>query len=97
MTSKIETIFEELKSKKPVIIFDYDNENEGDLIYPSELINSDILNFMLNNCKGVICQTLPEEIINKLEIPVFKKKAFYYFFTFYIFYINHNIKFFSIN
>ena len=28
---------------------------------------------MLNNCKGVICQTLTENVIDKLEIPTFKK------------------------
>lgn len=63
----------ELKNKKPIIIFDKNNENEGDLVFPSEIINIEILNFMLNNCKGVICQTLNENLIQKLEIPIFKK------------------------
>lgn len=30
---------------------------------------------MLNECKGVICQTLTLDIINKLEIPIFKKSG----------------------
>ena len=36
----------ELKNKKPIIIFDKDNENEGDLVFPSEIINIEILNFI---------------------------------------------------
>ena len=69
----IESAIEDLKNKKPIIIFDAENENEGDLVYPSEIITTDILTFMLNKCKGIICVTLEESIINKLEIPVFKK------------------------
>jgi 3,4-dihydroxy 2-butanone 4-phosphate synthase len=66
---------QELINGKPIIIFDKDNENEGDLIFPSEIINEDILIFMLNHCKGVICVTLEEKLIEKLQIPIFKKKG----------------------
>lgn len=76
MYSNIETAIQELKNKKPVIIFDKENENEGDLIFPSEIITEDILTFMLNNCKGVICLTLEKSVLNNFEIPVIKKRGF---------------------
>jgi 3,4-dihydroxy 2-butanone 4-phosphate synthase len=71
----INVAINELKNKRPIIIFDKENEKEGDLIFPSEIITTDILTFMLNKCKGVICVTLEETIINNLEIPLFTKKG----------------------
>ena len=71
----IDTAINELKNKNPVIIFDKENENEGDIVFPSEIITEDILTFMLNKCKGVICVTLEEEILNELKIPIIKKKG----------------------
>lgn len=73
MTTTYKDCILHLQKKNPIIIFDSENENEGDLIYPAEIINVEILNFMLNNCKGVICQTLKPDIIKKLEIPIFTK------------------------
>ena len=75
MLISVKSAIEEIKNKNPIIIFDKENENEGDLCIPSELIDIKTLNFMLNECKGVICQTLTSDIINKLEIPVFKKSG----------------------
>lgn len=75
MYCTIEEALTELANKQPVIIFDRDNENEGDLVVPSEIITTDVLTFMLNNCKGIICVTLEEKIINKLEIPLIAKKG----------------------
>lgn len=75
MQTTVESAINELQQKRPIIIFDKENENEGDLCIPAELINIETLNFMLNECKGVICQTLTKDIINKLEIPIFKKSG----------------------
>jgi 3,4-dihydroxy-2-butanone 4-phosphate synthase len=70
----IQDAIKELQNERPIIIFDKYTENEGDLCYPSEIINKEIIKFMMNECKGIICQTLPEEHIRKLEIPIFQKK-----------------------
>lgn len=75
MYCTIEDAIGELNNKRPVIIFDRDNENEGDLIFPSEIITTDILTFMLNNCKGVICVTLEKNVIDNLKIPLIEKKG----------------------
>lgn len=74
MSLNVQDAIMELKRKKPVIIFDLENENEGDLVYPSEILNETILTFMINNCKGIICSTISYENLKKLEIPVFSKK-----------------------
>jgi 3,4-dihydroxy-2-butanone 4-phosphate synthase len=71
----INTAINELKNKNPVIIFDKENENEGDIVFPSEIITEEMLTFMLNKCKGVICVTLEEKILNELSIPIIKKKG----------------------
>lgn len=73
MSISVKDAILELRNRRPIIIFDKNNENEGDIVFPSEIINIEILNFMLNNCKGVICQTLTGNIIERLEIPIFKK------------------------
>ena len=66
---------EHLKKGNPIIIFDENNELEGDMVIPADIITVDYLNFMLNECKGIICQTLPKTIIEKLKIPIFTKKG----------------------
>lgn len=64
-----------LQNGIPVIIFDSEGENEGDLTIPSELVSNDIIRTMMNDCRGIICQTLPESRIRELEIPIFQKKG----------------------
>lgn len=66
---------QDLQQGKPVIIFDSEGENEGDLTIPSELVTDDIIKVMMNDCRGIICQTLPESRIRDLEIPIFQKKG----------------------
>jgi len=65
-----------LRNKIPVIIYDKFNEQEGDLTIPSELIEPEILNTMLNHCKGVICQTLSKEVFERLELKMVKQHNF---------------------
>lgn len=69
----IEEAVKVLTEKKPVIIFDAENEYEGDVVFPSDIIDKDIIKFMMNHCKGVICQTLTEDVIKQKQIPIFKK------------------------
>lgn len=69
----VEEAVKVLQQQKPVIIFDAENENEGDVVFPSEIIDTEIIKFMMNKCKGVICQTLTENVINEKKIPIFQK------------------------
>lgn len=71
----IDTAIKELQHKKPVIIFDKNNENEGDLVFPSEIVTEVILTFMINYCKGVICVTLEKSVLDEFDIPVIEQRG----------------------
>ena len=64
-----------LKQGKPVIIFDAENEMEGDICYPSQMLTNDNVLFMSNECKGIICTTVSYDKVAKMEIPVLQKKG----------------------
>ncbi len=66
---RVETAIKELQSKKMIILIDHpDRENEGDLIYPAEIINSEKINFMIRNCSGIICLPLTSPQLKKLGL-----------------------------
>ena len=75
MYATITEAAELLRNSEGVIIFDAENEDEGDFVFPSETIDANIIRFMMNHCRGVICTTLPAETIQRLEIPVFQKRG----------------------
>ena len=55
----IKEAIEDLKNNKVIIVVDDENrENEGDFIYPAEIISPDIVNFKATNVRGLICVTL---------------------------------------
>ncbi len=64
-----------LKQGKPVIIFDAENEMEGDICYPSQMLTNDNVLFMSNECKGIICTTVSYDKVEKMDIPVLEKKG----------------------
>ena len=60
--SKIEDIIEDFRNGRMVIIVDdEDRENEGDLIFASEFVSADYINFMAKNGRGLICLTLTKK------------------------------------
>ena len=75
MITNVEKAISTIKSGKGIIIFDKLNENEGDLVFPSDLIKEENITFMINKCKGIICQTLEKNIIDKFGIPSLLKKG----------------------
>ena len=55
----IKEAIEDLKNNKVIIVVDDENrENEGDFIYPAEIISPDIVNFMATHGRGLICVPL---------------------------------------
>ena len=49
----IKEAIEDLKNNKVIIVVDDENrENEGDFIYPAEIISPDIVNFMATHGRG---------------------------------------------
>jgi 3,4-dihydroxy 2-butanone 4-phosphate synthase/GTP cyclohydrolase II len=65
----IKTAIQKLKSGKILIVVDDENrENEGDMVIPAETITPDIINFMTKEARGLLCISLPEKRLVKLNI-----------------------------
>ena len=58
------------KGKLLIVVDDEDRENEGDFICAAELITPEIVNFMANHGRGLICAALPEERCDELELEL---------------------------
>lgn len=69
MQNSIETIVEDIRSGKPVIITDDESrENEGDLIFAAECATAQNVNFMIKECRGLICVPLSDDRIAQLGL-----------------------------
>ena len=65
----IEEAISDLKSGKMIIIADdEDRENEGDIICPAEYIDTDKINFMIKECRGLVCLTITKSRADKLNL-----------------------------
>ena len=65
----IEEAIADLKNGKPIIIADDENrENEGDLVCPAQFANTDIINFMIKECRGLVCLTITKSRAEKLNL-----------------------------
>lgn len=65
----VEEALEDFKAGKPVLIADdEDRENEGDLICSAEKITPDIINFMAQECRGLVCLAITPERAKELEL-----------------------------
>ena len=63
-------ISDELKSGKPVLIFDGENrEGETDIVAASQFVDDRMIRFMRKEGGGLICTTLKEEDARKLGLP----------------------------
>ncbi len=62
-------LIEDLKKGKPVVLVDdEDRENEGDLVIAAESITPEIVNFMIKECRGLVCLSMGPSQIKKLDI-----------------------------
>ncbi|WP_423929847.1 bifunctional 3,4-dihydroxy-2-butanone-4-phosphate synthase/GTP cyclohydrolase II [Candidatus Palauibacter sp.] len=70
-TDTVEAAIARIRSGGMVIIADdEDRENEGDLVCAAELVTSENINFMCTHARGLICLTLPEEMADRLDLPL---------------------------
>ncbi len=61
----------EIKSGKMVILVDdEDRENEGDLAMAADHVTPEAINFMAKFGRGLICLTLTERQVERLELPM---------------------------
>ncbi|MDH5491952.1 MAG: 3,4-dihydroxy-2-butanone-4-phosphate synthase [Myxococcales bacterium] len=53
-----------------VLVDDEDRENEGDLVMAAQLVEPAHINFMATHARGLICLSLSEEHVTRLELPM---------------------------
>jgi 3,4-dihydroxy 2-butanone 4-phosphate synthase len=70
-SSTVEYAIKALQTGQPIIIVDdEDRENEGDLVYPAECINEQIMTMMIRYGSGIVCLALTEAYSAKLHLPL---------------------------
>lgn len=56
------------QGKMVILVDDFARENEGDIIFPAEIINKDVVNFMIRHGSGIICLPLSESKTRQLGL-----------------------------
>jgi 3,4-dihydroxy 2-butanone 4-phosphate synthase/GTP cyclohydrolase II len=68
---RVEQALLQLQQGKMIILTDAaDRENEGDLIIAADKITPESMNFIIRNSSGIVCLSLPEAQLAKLELPL---------------------------
>ena len=71
---RVDRAIAEIRSGRMVILVDdEDRENEGDLCMAAELVRPEDINFMARNGRGLICLTLTEEQVARLNLPMMEQ------------------------
>lgn len=66
----IEYALEDFKNGKMIIVADdEDRENEGDIICSGQMVTPEVINFLAENAKGLICLAIDHTIAEKLNLP----------------------------
>ncbi|MFP5371448.1 MAG: 3,4-dihydroxy-2-butanone-4-phosphate synthase, partial [Actinomycetes bacterium] len=66
----IESAIAAIKDGRPVVVIDdEDRENEGDLIFASELATPELVAFMVRYTSGYICVAVTEADADRLDLP----------------------------
>jgi 3,4-dihydroxy 2-butanone 4-phosphate synthase/GTP cyclohydrolase II len=69
-TSNFKAILNDLKRGRPIIVVDdEERENEGDLVVAAEKVTPQIINFLTQQARGLVCVALPEERLDELQLP----------------------------
>lgn len=53
-----------------IVVDDEDRENEGDLIMAATAISTESMAFLLRHSSGVVCVSLPGEVLDHLHLPL---------------------------
>ncbi len=62
------------RGEQIIVVDDQDRENEGDLIFASDLVSHEAINFMARYGRGLICVSLTSERCDELELPLMVEK-----------------------
>lgn len=67
---RVEEAIRAFKDGRAVVLQDDpDRENEGDLIYPAELIHEEIMAMMIRECSGIVCLCMEDALAETLDLP----------------------------
>lgn len=70
---RVRAALDDIRAGKMVILVDdEDRENEGDLTFAADLVTPEAINFMAMHGRGLICLTLSEEQVARLELPMMR-------------------------
>jgi 3,4-dihydroxy 2-butanone 4-phosphate synthase/GTP cyclohydrolase II len=71
LLARVNQALERVRAGKMIILVDdEDRENEGDLCMAAEAVTPEAINFMAMHGRGLICLTMDEEHIARLELPM---------------------------
>ena len=70
LSSIPEIIAEAKKGNMFILVDDENRENEGDLVVPAQMCDDQKINFMIKNCRGLVCLALSEERVKELGLPL---------------------------
>jgi len=62
------------RGEQVVVVDDADRENEGDLIFASDKVTPEAVNFMARHGRGLICIALEAERCDSLDLPLMVEK-----------------------
>ena len=72
MKIKLNTISEAItdfkKGKILIVVDDENRENEGDFVFPAQIITKEIVNFMIKNGRGLVCVPMTSKRSKKLSL-----------------------------
>lgn len=69
MFSSIEEALADYKTGKIIIVVDDENrENEGDMICAADFVTPEIINYMAQNARGLICVAIDKTIAEQMEL-----------------------------
>ncbi len=70
-TERVHRALEDIRAGRMVILVDdEDRENEGDLVLAAEKCTPEAINFMAKHARGLICLTLTEDTVKRLDLPM---------------------------
>src|SRR6202020_2639364 len=71
LLTRVNAALDDIRAGKMVILVDdEDRENEGDLTMAAQFVTPDAINFMATHGRGLICVTLSEDHVQRLELPM---------------------------
>ncbi len=71
---RVQTAVDQIQQGRMIILVDdEDRENEGDLCMAADCVSAEAINFMATHGRGLICLTLTEEQVERLELPMMQQ------------------------